>query len=451
MSDFDKMTLGNNEYQEKVVQGLLNDHEYAEQMEEVLKPEFFTLVHLQEIVGCLYSYKTKYNSYPDFGILKDIVLKKDVSELIKGKMLSYIDTVEDTPLNGEAKYIQGTSLDFCRKMTMKDGLNSAIDELEFNNIDNIVKIITTAASKGATKDVGHEYVSGFAVRCEKRERDILQTPWPSMDRIFSGGWERKSLITFMAPTGVGKTHALCCVSADAISKGYNVAYITMEIPDKKIGLRHDAFFSGVKINNIQDHSDKIRGVIEESVKGRLFIKEYPVKGASVQTIRSYLNKLESLHDFKPDLLVVDYAGLLRMSSKQDDRRLGLGEIYEDLRALAQEKNLACVTADQTNRKGVNAELITNEYMADSWDKAQVCDVIIGFSRTIEDKNANQGKFYIAKSRFGGDGSIFRIAMNPETVKIKILNRVMSMDELKAEDNENIIASLRKRAAEINGK
>lgn len=448
MSDIDDLVLGSLEYQEKVVQGILNDHEYAEQMADIISSKFFTKNYLKEIVDCTYDYKKKYNSYPSFGLLEDYICKKDITELIKGQMLSYIDKIKDRPLNGESDYIQDTSLDFCRKMIMKDGMVKALDALDDNKFDDIVKIVMDSAAKGAVKDCGHEYISGLQYRCEKSVRNTLQTPWPSMDRVFNGGWERKSLVTFMAPTGVGKTHALCCVSADAISKGYNAVYITLEIQEYKIGLRHDAFFSGVKINKIQDEHDVVKDKVLNSVRGKLFIKEYPVKGASVQTIRNYLNKLKSLYDFEPDVLVVDYAGLLKIPSTQQDKRIGLGEIYEDLRALAQEKNLVCITADQTNRKGVTADLITPEFMADSYDKAQVCDVIIGFSRSIEDQNVNQGKFYIAKSRFGGQGAIFRIGMNPSTVKIMVLDRIMSVEKIKEENEQNIIANLKRRASEI---
>ena len=42
------------------------------------------------------------------------------------------------------------------------------------------------------------------------------------------------------------------------------------------------------------------------------------------------------------------------------------------------------------------------------------------SRTIEDKNTNSGRMFLAKNRNGPDGLIYPIFMDPSTVKIKVL-------------------------------
>src|SRR5206468_1453596 len=120
--------------------------------------------------------------------------------------------------------------------------------------------------------------------------------------------------------------------AAALAQGLNVVYVTCEMADYKIGLRFDSYFSGVEINSIPDKIDQVEAAVGSGAKGRLFIKEFPTKTASVQTIRSYLQRLQATKEFEADVVLVDYADLLRGSRGHGDKRFELESIYEDLRA-----------------------------------------------------------------------------------------------------------------------
>jgi len=440
--------IGDTKYQEKVVQALLADHEYAEQISDVLKPDFFSQEYLKEIVSLYFSYKSKYNAFPSTDVIYDMLKKNEGSEIIKSQTSAFFQRSKEKPLNGDAGYIVDTSIDFCRKMSIKAGMEKALDALADNNFDSIVKIIMDSASKGATRDVGHEYLAGFQYRGEKSVRQPLRSPWPVLNDIFGGGYDRKSLITFIAPTGAGKTHFLCNVSAGGIANGYDVCYISLEIADFKIGLRHDAYFSGIKINDVPDEMERVEQEARSKVSGRLFIKEFPTKSASVQTIRTYLNRLKTMHEFVPDILVVDYADLLRSSRSYGEKRHELEGVYEELRGLAQEMNIVVVTADQTNRSGLNAEIVTLDAIAESYAKATVCDLIITVSRTMEDKTTKSGRIFIAKSRFGPDGMVYPFLMDPATVKVTVLNQFETPQEVFATSEENMKEKLKNRASQL---
>lgn len=51
--------------------------------------------------------------------------------------------------------------------------------------------------------------------------------------------------------------------------------------------------------------------------GKLMIKYYPTKSASVQTLGSHLKQLE-LQEIKPDIVLVDYADILMGVGKEKD-------------------------------------------------------------------------------------------------------------------------------------
>jgi len=152
----------------------------------------------------------------------------------------------------------------------------------------------------------------------------------------------------------------------------------------------------------------------------LIVKEYPTRSASIQTIKNHIDKLKR-RDFVPDMIIVDYGDLIRPeNSRKDEKRHQLETIYEELRGIAQICECPLWTASQTNRSGLNAEVITMESISEAFNKCFVADFIFTVSRTVEDKNTNQGRIFVAKNRNGPDGLVYPNFMDTSNVKIKVL-------------------------------
>jgi len=64
-----------------------------------------------------------------------------------------------------------------------------------------------------------------------------------------------------------------------------------------------------------------------------------------------------------------------------------------------------------------------EQISEAFNKCFVADFIFSISRTIEDKQNNQGKMFIAKNRNGPDGVIIPIYMDTSNVKIKTMPQI----------------------------
>ena len=125
-------------------------------------------------------------------------------------------------------------------------------------------------------------------------------------------------------------------------------------------------------------------------------------------------------DIKVDMIIVDYGDLLKPIKTTREKRHDLETIYEELRAIAQEQKCPLWTASQTNRSGLNAEVVTMESISEAYSKCFVADFIFSISRTIDDRNNNTGRIFIAKNRFGPDGIIYPAKMDLSKVKISIL-------------------------------
>ena len=120
--------------------------------------------------------------------------------------------------------------------------------------------------------------------------------------------------------------------------------------------------------------------------------------------------------------------MLRPITVLREKRNELESIYEELRGLATEYEVPVWTASQTNRSGLNAEVVTMESISEAFNKCFVADFIFSISRTVEDKLGNGGRIFIAKNRNGPDGIVFPIFMDTSNVAIKVLKPMDNEDE-----------------------
>lgn len=149
------------------------------------------------------------------------------------------------------------------------------------------------------------------------------------------------------------------------------------------------------------------------------------------------------------MILVDYADLLRPPRTSGEKRHELEEIYESLRALAQIYEMPVWTASQTNRGGLNAEVITMEAISEAFNKCFVADFIFSLSRTVQDKQANKGRIFIAKNRNGPDGMVFQSFVDWSDVTIKILDRDEDVDVMQS--TAEALTLLKKKYQEIQAK
>ena len=129
----------------------------------------------------------------------------------------------------------------------------------------------------------------------------------------------------------------------------------------------------------------------------LLIKHFPTRSLTVQGLRQYLIQLEATN-FLPDLIIVDYAGIMHTDAK--DHRIQLGRLVEDLRGLASERKVAISTAQQINREGSKATVVGMEHVAEDWSIAGTADFMLTLSRTDEEKRRQLARLYVHKNREG---------------------------------------------------
>ena len=410
-------------FQEKLAFIVLDDRVFADRMMEVLNIEFLEYRYLQAFVEKIFQYKKKYSSHPSNETMKTIIRSgiDDLNEVTQKQIRDYYaKAMADISILESCEFVKDTAIDFCRKQKLREAMLKSTTLLQKCSFDEISVVINNALKAGADADFGYDYIKDFEERFEFTGRETITTGWKKMDEITGGGGGRGELGVVIAPTGVGKSMVLVHLGAEAVKAGMTVVHYTLELKDTVIASRYDSCITGIPLNELMDRKEEIREYLRD-IDGTLIVKEYPTKTATTNTIRAHLQKLKQ-QDIIPDMIIVDYADLLKTLSARSEKREELESIYEELRAIMMENQVVGWTASQTNRTGLQAEIITMQSISEAFNKCFVADIIFSVSRTADDKQTNGGRVYIAKNRNGPDGLVYNIFMDTANIDIKILDR-----------------------------
>ena len=419
MDKTSKFTKFGKSFQSKLVASLFTDRQFLEQIQDILNPDYFESDSNKWLVKEIKGYFVKYKKLPTLEAVK-VILNDVENDLLKASIVESLKSAYQHFEASDLDFVQEKSLDFCKNQCIKNAIINSVDLIQQGKYEEIKKLIDEALKAGTEKDIGHIYLDMFEERYSESVRTTTETPWEVINDLMQGGLGHGELGVVVAPAGIGKSWILTALGAGAVLKGKTVVHYTLELNESYTGLRYDSVFSGIANQNLKYHKDEVEKKLE-NLPGNLIIKYFPTKSASVQTLGAHLQKMKSLGN-EPDLVIVDYADLLRDVSKtggSSDLRIQLGNIYEDLRGLSGEQETPIWTASQANRSALEEDVIHAEKIAESYTKIMTADYVMSLSRKVEDKIANTGRFHVIKNRFGPDGMTFPAKINTNNGKIDI--------------------------------
>ena len=407
------------DFQESLCQMILQDRPFADTIMEVLDINFLELHYLRVFIKKIFEYREEFGVHPTYRIMISIIRAEIDGEnaATQQQLRNYFARIHDAQVSG-SDYIKKISLEFCRKQKLKEAMIKSVPLLEKSSFDEIAKIINDAIKLGDHTDHGYDYLKDFERRFELKARNPISLGWNDIDGLCKGGLGKGELGVVIAPTGAGKSMVLVHLGANALKLGKTVVHYTLELGDTVVASRYDSCITKIPLGQLHSFKEEIYEQVQD-MEGTLIVKEYPTKSASTRSLRTHLEKLK-MRDILPDMVIVDYGDLLRPVSAQKEKRNELESIYEELRGLAKEFECCLWTASQTNRSGLNAEVITLESISEAFNKCFVSDFIFSLSRTVEDKQSNTGRIFVAKNRNGPDGIVFPISMHTANVQIEVL-------------------------------
>lgn len=418
--------------QENLLTLLCFDKQAFDIVRNTVEPSLFSSSLYRDIITRVYNFIDQFQAPPGDhlpDVVEDILNSSDkrkadlCEQLIRG--------IRELAPKINREYVLSQLGAFIRQQKLIAGLVKAHDAVEAGHLDEAETIVEDALrSRLALFQPGINLQGALdAIRSAEQEAEnTVATGIPELDRRLLGP-TRKELLLFMGPPKKGKTWSLVNFGKQALLQRWRVLHVSLEMSEGRMGARYiQALFSYtrreardqriarferddlgrlIKIDAyelekrpaLQDTSTQTaarKKIQKLRVADNLIIKEFPTGSLTIPALRAYLSMLERSHKFVPDILLLDYADLMKINSQY--YRHDLGNLYKDLRGLGVERNMAVVTATQANREGASSKLLQDTHVAEDWSKIATADLVLTYSQTADERKLGLARLFVANGR-----------------------------------------------------
>jgi hypothetical protein len=331
------------------------------------------------------------------------------------------------------QYVLQVLRDHTRVAQLKDGIFKAAEQLEQHEqlaIGDVEEIINELLR---VREIGFE--PGLRLRDVDKVFDFLE----SQQSEFVTGireLDRRHIVPargqvqlWLAPTGRGKSWALGHVGKHALLQRKRVLHVSLEMRGEEVAQRYyQSLFSipkhpgKIKISTFDqdDETGKIEAYDYDTVKPvfslddraarrrvkklvagfnkekLLVIKKFPMRSLTVNQLDAYLDTLEATENFIPDMLILDYIGVMKTDAR--DHRISLGRTFEDFHGLIERRNMAGVTAAQVSRAGAEAAFVKSTHVSEDWSLIHTTDTAVTYTATDDEESLGLARLFVAKGR-----------------------------------------------------
>ena len=346
-----------------------------------------------------------------------------------------------------AEYVMSQLENYVRRQSLRNvaiDLAKALQADTDESLDEAESLISSARAQAV-----NVFDPGLRLSDTDRVLDFLDsqqpafpTGIPELDKRGFGP-TRKELWMYIAAAKRGKSWMLVQLAKMAAIHRMKVAHITLEMSEDRVAQRYmQAFFAMAKRKERQivhkferDSLGRLIGFGEAEVAPKLsmddpkvkqklikkikqfgprmleniYVKQFPTGQLTVRKLEAYLDGLENNNRFVPDLLVLDYPDL--MDIDKDNYRLGLDEVYKQVRGICVQRNLAGAVVSQGNRSSERAKKVRNDNVAEAWSKIAHADCVITYNQTEAEKQMGLARLYVSAGRNDEDRITIIISQN----------------------------------------
>lgn len=180
-----------------------------------------------------------------------------------------------------------------------------------------------------------------------------------LDQITGGQFPSKLGMVF-GRMKKGKSRFLFNVGCSDVDLGYRVMYITIEMELAILQWMWESRYTGISFNDLRDA--KLTEEEEKIYKNYLdHLKEkkcpfYVVdisRGLTPSMVDYEIMLHQKVYGIKPDIVLIDYANLMKSDEKSIDRSTKYDNIFRGLKEVARANKIPILTAVQQNRKSMD--------------------------------------------------------------------------------------------------
>lgn len=385
----------------------------------------------QDVAHACHEYIDRYGKPP--GEHLPDLLHAQLNQKDEGQAALYARLISGLPeLFGQvnAEYVLNQLEAWVRRQRLMRGVIRAHGEIEAGRIESAEEVLEEAMRQRLTVfNPGLTLADALKTlkHPDNEAEHTVPLGIPELDKRLLGP-TRKELHMLVAPPKRGKSWFLVHAGKQALLHRWKVAHITLEMSAERVLQRYlQSVLSltrrqtdGARTSRFRrDSQDRLEAIEEEALAMRcimdpavqrdagrklkklrfaqnLMVKEFPSGSLTIPALKAYLDNLERVAHFVPDMLIIDYADLMRIDPKY--RREELGSTYVDLRGMATERNIAVMTASQSNREGAKSKIVQDTHVSEDWSKVMTVDLAISYNQTEEEKKRGLARLYVSNAR-----------------------------------------------------
>lgn len=429
MSQFDDA------FQEQLAAHYLRDDIFVASAGSLVEPDYFDNETLAALVAIQKEYLARYNACCTLKtfvqVMQRFIAAKRVKIADMNEAKRLLGVIHKDPL-ADRNFVIDTIAEFARKQALSNStlvLVDALDKDDMASIDKALVVMEEAKSVGAVDSApAMDFTASRQDRQQFRQLRAagtftnggITTGSPELDAQLTPhrGWGRKELSILMAPPKGGKTAGMIHFARAAVEAGKNVFYASCEVSEAIIGDRLDANISGVPLREMESRSLDVNTGVEKWEQtpgiGKFIIQAFPIRTLKVSELVRILKKYEA-QGTNFDLICVDYLGIMRPEHNYgENKRFGLAEVGQDLRAMGTTFNAAVLTAYQTNREGTkkaNRNVSDGTDAADDYEVVRTADALITINADEDMKMNGEVLLYFAEMRNAESGIRLRFGQD----------------------------------------
>jgi replicative DNA helicase len=396
-------------YFEKVLIKLLfTDKEVQDKVLPFLTEDIFDQFETKQIVKNILGFIDNFSRFPTINDVKITLEQKESYDIFIS--IFDIDLKEFTKDN-LLKEIE----DFFKKKLVFHEISNAVEELKEDKLEKINDLpdkLRDAVSFSFKTNIGIDLMESEDAMFEylHNKDKVISTGIPYFDNMIDGGFHEKSITIYLAESKMGKTLVQNSLAVNSILNNKNVLYVTFELSEKVISKRIISNLMDININELKflnkETFHKHYEMIRKQVSKKLIIREFPTSSSTANHIRSLLKELKNKMDFVPDIVFLDYMGIMvpNRYNKTENSNTSLKRVCEEIRGLSMEyEGMPIISAHQVNREGFGSAKLSLTDIAESIGIVMTADLIIGITQTEEQRDLGGKSVYsweVLANRFG---------------------------------------------------
>lgn len=402
----------------RILTHMIISTEFLRQVQGIAEPVLFESPYVRQISSWVWEYYDRIGSAPG----------RDIEDLYRKKKNTIRDE-EETELIAE--FLNGLSDDVVPLTNIDYAVISATEYFRIRNLCiHRDKILTAIEQKNpgageheiATfKKVETDRSSGIDLlkdaatiiqAYENRDEQLFSFPGALGEHI--GVFNRGDFVSFLGRPKVGKTWSLLYTAHRSVLMGYRTMYFSLEMVKNSIVRRAWQSFRGIPRASKKvslpyftreneedkwsiDYREEIREGAEseltkiselqkgyrQQIMGTFQIFPMQTNTTTFSDIKNIIDNCIYYDNFVPDVIVIDYADIMKMEVKGETRNQ-LDDLWKKLRGLAQELNCLVVTASQVNRSGNKGD-VTLSHVAEDFRKGGHVTHMIALNKEPEEE------------------------------------------------------------------